>query len=115
MIRLIGVASFALAVATSVHGLTPAPLQLSNGMITQVRHACGAGMHWVNGVGCVTTPRYGVLGTFAVSGVETPHWRLINRKLVGRRFRDGHYAQVISPQGSPPYWWSQTRPLEPVA
>jgi hypothetical protein len=56
MIRLIVVAAFALAVATSAHAITLAPLHQSDGVITQVRHACGAGMHWVNGVGCVTTP-----------------------------------------------------------
>jgi hypothetical protein len=54
MIRLIFVAAFALAVATSAHAITLAPLHKSAGVITQVRHACGAGMHWVNGVGCVT-------------------------------------------------------------
>jgi hypothetical protein len=56
MIRVIAAAAFALAIATSAHAITLAPLHQPHGMITQVRHACGAGMHWVNGVGCVTTP-----------------------------------------------------------
>ena len=44
MIRLIAVA-FALTVATSAQAISPAPLQQPDGMITQVREACGAGMH----------------------------------------------------------------------
>jgi hypothetical protein len=54
MIRLIAVTAFAFAVATSAHAMTLAPLRQSDSMITQVRHACGAGMHYVNGR-CVTT------------------------------------------------------------
>jgi hypothetical protein len=53
MVRLIAVV-FALAVATSAQAMSVAPLHQPDGMITQVRHACGAGMHMVNGV-CVTT------------------------------------------------------------
>jgi hypothetical protein len=56
MLRLIAVAGFALAVATSVQAMPLAPIHQPDSMITQARHACGAGMHWVNGVGCVTTP-----------------------------------------------------------
>jgi hypothetical protein len=55
MIRVIAVAAFALALTTSAQAITLAPLHLQNGVITQVREACGAGMHRVNGV-CVTTP-----------------------------------------------------------
>ena len=51
MIRLIAVA-FALAVATSAQAMSPAPLHQPDGMITQVRQACGAGRVRVNGV-CV--------------------------------------------------------------
>ena len=51
MIRLIVVA-FALAVATSAQAMSPAPLHQPDGMITQVRQACGAGRVRVNGV-CV--------------------------------------------------------------
>jgi hypothetical protein len=54
MIRLIAVA-FALTLATSVQAMSLAPLHQPDGMITQVREACGAGMHMVNGV-CVRTP-----------------------------------------------------------
>jgi hypothetical protein len=55
MIRLIAVA-LALAVATSAQAMSPAPLQKSDGMITQVRQNCGAGMKWNNALGrCATT------------------------------------------------------------
>jgi hypothetical protein len=54
MIKLITFAGFALALATSVHAMSPAPLHQSGGIITQVREACGAGMHMVNGA-CRTT------------------------------------------------------------
>jgi hypothetical protein len=53
MIRLIAVA-FALMVAASAQAMPVAPLHRPDGLITQVRHACGAGMHMVNGV-CKTT------------------------------------------------------------
>ena len=57
MIRLITVA-FALTLATSVQAMSPAPLQQADGMITQIREACGAGRVRINGV-CVarTTKR----------------------------------------------------------
>ena len=42
MIRLIAVA-FALTLATSVQAMSPAPLHQADGMITQIREACGAG------------------------------------------------------------------------
>jgi len=54
MIRPIAVA-FALAIATSAQAMSPVPLHQPDSMITQVRHTCGAGMHWVDGVGCTTT------------------------------------------------------------
>ncbi len=41
MIRLIAIAAFALAVATSAQAMSPAPLNQADGMITQVREACG--------------------------------------------------------------------------
>jgi hypothetical protein len=53
MIRLTAVV-FALALATSVQAMPVTPLHQPDGMITQVREACGAGMHMVNGR-CVTT------------------------------------------------------------
>ena len=79
MIRLVTFAAFALALATSAQAMSPVPLHHSEGIVTQVRHACGAGMHYVNG-SCVTMPpaatsagaRYGVQGTFAVNGIDTP-------------------------------------------
>jgi hypothetical protein len=58
MIRLIAVA-FVLVVATSAQAMSPAPLHQPDGMITQVREACGAGRVRINGV-CVarTTTRH---------------------------------------------------------
>ena len=43
-LRLIAFAAVALAVATSAQAMSPAPLHQSDGMITQVRQNCGAGM-----------------------------------------------------------------------
>ena len=59
MIRLIAIAAFALAVATSAQAITLTPLHQSDSMITQVREACGAGRVRVHGV-CVarTTKRH---------------------------------------------------------
>ena len=48
-LRLIAFAALALAVTTSAHAMSPAPLHQSDGMITQVREACGAGDQMVNG------------------------------------------------------------------
>ena len=45
---------FALAVATSAQATPLAPLHQPDSMITQVREACGAGMHMVNGQ-CIRT------------------------------------------------------------
>ena len=54
MIRLMAVA-FALTVSTSAQAMSPlAPLHQPDGMVTQVREACGAGMHMVNGQ-CIRT------------------------------------------------------------
>ena len=54
MLRL-AVVAFTLTLASSAVAFTPAPLQQQNDMVIQVREACGAGMHRVNGV-CVRTP-----------------------------------------------------------
>ena len=54
MVRLIGVV-FALAVSTSAQAVSLAPLHQQDNMMAQVRQACGAGMHMINGR-CVTTP-----------------------------------------------------------
>ena len=58
MLKLIAVAAFALAFATSAQAMSPAPLNQPDGMITQVAAACGAGRTRVGGV-CVarTTKR----------------------------------------------------------
>jgi hypothetical protein len=52
MLRLIAVAGFALTVATSAQSMTPAPLAVPDGMVTQVAVGCGVGRTRVNGV-CV--------------------------------------------------------------
>ncbi len=59
MIRLIAVAAFALAVATSAEAMTPAPIYQPEGVITQVALGCGLGRTRVGGV-CVarTTIRH---------------------------------------------------------
>jgi hypothetical protein len=46
---------FAVSLTSSAWALTPAPLQQQNETIIQIREACGAGLHRVNGV-CVRTP-----------------------------------------------------------
>jgi hypothetical protein len=53
MMRLIGF-GFLLIVSTSAQATPLAPLHQPDGMITQVREACGTGMHMVNGT-CVRT------------------------------------------------------------
>ena len=53
MIRIIGFV-FALFVATSAQAMSLVPLHQPDGMVTQVREACGAGMHMVNGQ-CIRT------------------------------------------------------------
>ena len=54
-LRLIAVAALALSRRNlRPDAMSPAPLHQPDGMITQVRHACGAGMHYVNGR-CITT------------------------------------------------------------
>ena len=50
MMRLIAVAAFALAIATSAHAVTLAPLHQPDSMITQVRMGCGVGRVMINGV-----------------------------------------------------------------
>ena len=45
-LRLIAFAAVALAVATSAQAMSPVPLHQSDGLITQVRSNCGAGMRW---------------------------------------------------------------------
>ena len=55
-LRLIAFAALALAVTTSADAMSPAPLHQPDGMITQVRQNCGAGMKWNNALGrCATT------------------------------------------------------------
>ena len=53
MLRLV-VLACALTLASAAQAFTPAPLQKPSDMVVQVREACGAGMHMVNGV-CVRT------------------------------------------------------------
>jgi len=56
MIRPIAAIIFALAVATSAQAMSPVPLHQPDGMITQIRSNCGAGMRWNEALGrCATT------------------------------------------------------------
>ena len=57
MIRALAVI-FALAVATSAQATPLAPLRQPDSVITQVREACGAGIHMVNGQ-CIRTSAVG--------------------------------------------------------
>jgi hypothetical protein len=43
MLRLIAVAGFALSIATSAQGMSPAPLPQPDNMVTQIAAGCGAG------------------------------------------------------------------------
>jgi hypothetical protein len=52
MLRLIAAAGFALSIATSAHGMTPAPFPQPDDMVTQIAVGCGVGRTRVNGV-CV--------------------------------------------------------------
>lgn len=52
MLRLIAVAGFALTIATSAHGMSPAPLPQPDDMVTQIAAGCGVGRTTVNGA-CV--------------------------------------------------------------
>ena len=49
MMRLIAIAGFALALATSAQAMTPAPLLQLGGVIAQVRLGCGPGQTMRNG------------------------------------------------------------------
>ena len=53
MSRIIAIA-LVLAFASSAQAFSPAPTQQPQEFIIKVRHACGTGMHMVNGV-CVRT------------------------------------------------------------
>ena len=46
------VAGFALSIATSAHGMSPAPLPQPDDMVTQIAVGCGAGRTRIDGV-CV--------------------------------------------------------------
>jgi hypothetical protein len=52
MLRLIAVVGFALSIATSAQGMTPAPLAMPDDMVTQVAVGCGPGRTRIGGV-CV--------------------------------------------------------------
>jgi hypothetical protein len=54
MLRLIAVA-FALTFASSALALPPVSVQKAETLVLPIRQACGAGMHYVNGV-CLRTP-----------------------------------------------------------
>ena len=52
MLKSIAIAAFALTIATSAQGMTPAPLAPPDDMVTQVAVGCGLGRTRINGV-CV--------------------------------------------------------------
>jgi hypothetical protein len=52
MLKLIAVAGFALTIATSAQGMTPAQLAPPDDMVTQIAVGCGLGRTRINGV-CV--------------------------------------------------------------
>ena len=54
MLRLIAVA-FALTFASSAQAFPPVSAQRVDTLVVPIRQACGAGMHYVNGV-CLRTP-----------------------------------------------------------
>jgi hypothetical protein len=54
MMRIVAVL-LALAFVSAAQAMPRAPLQQPDETIIKVRHACGPGMHWVNGV-CIRTP-----------------------------------------------------------
>jgi hypothetical protein len=54
MLRLIAVA-FALTLASSAQALPPVSPHQADTLVVPIRQACGAGMHYVNGV-CLRTP-----------------------------------------------------------
>jgi hypothetical protein len=72
MIRLIAVAGFAIAVATSAQAMPLALLAQPDGMITQVAAGCGPGRTMVNGI-CVarTTIRQTARNAGVYDGPET--------------------------------------------
>ena len=56
MIKLIVASAFVVALATAVQAMPLLPLDQQDGVITQVRNACGAGMRWNNALQqCTTT------------------------------------------------------------
>ena len=75
MIRSITFAGFALLVATSAQGMTPAPIPKPDGMFTQVAFGCGVGMTRVNGVciarSSIRQARRAYYGTGAYYGAYT--------------------------------------------
>jgi len=81
MIRLIVIAGFALVVATSAQGMTPAPLLQPDSLITKVAAGCGVGRTMVNGK--------------CMSRIEKRHERRHER-------RTGQPATPAAPAATPP-------------
>ena len=81
MIRLIVIAGFALVVATSAQGMTPAPLLQPDSLITKVAAGCGIGRTMVNGK--------------CMSRIEKRHERRHKR-------RTGQSATPPAPAANPP-------------
>jgi len=84
MIKLIAAAGFLVAVATSAHAITPAPIPQPDGMLSQVRLGCGPFRTRVAGI-CVarTTIRH-------------------TRRLDRRAYRRGYWVEPDSPVTTSP-------------
>ena len=96
MLRLIAVAAFALSIATSAQGMSPAPLPQPDNMVTQVAAGCGPGRTMVNGVCVARTTIHQTPGrrppVRAMASrhlrrvrVNEPNWRPSSR--IGRQLR----------------------------
>ena len=116
MIRLIAVA-FALAVATSAQAMSPAPLHQADGMITQVREACGAGRVRINGVCVARTTKRQVRRCARWSGGACVRYycELNNRECrcfnPGNRERRKESAQKECPRLEPSGFYGKGDPL----
>jgi hypothetical protein len=102
MIRLIAVAGFAIAVATSAQAMTTAPISQPDGMITHVAYACGPGRTRVGSV-CVarTTVRH---ARWEVRRCAL--WRVERRQLLALSnrtgvLRAGQSTYVSCPRSAP--------------
>jgi hypothetical protein len=105
MIKLIAVATVALAFATTAEAIPRTPAPQSESMITQVREGCGVGRVRINGV-CVTR-RYGYYGGRYNRGLYGTY----NRSYYGSGYRPRYYGATYRRYGN----YGINRPYRPVA